>query len=130
MTLQGMELLLEGLNPTKLLGLHDHRVVHVAHPVFSLSKCQLMFTISRTTTATYRHLNVGHGMVQTGTNHTNQLLTGFDDLCPCSLVVTLIPLLCAPLHLGSIVGCEGDALETMMSCNCTSVAHEDNLLDI
>ena len=33
MTLQGKELLLEGLDPAKLFGLHDHHVVSVVHPV-------------------------------------------------------------------------------------------------
>ena len=35
-TLQGKELLLEGLNSSKLLGLHDHCIVRAVHPVFSL----------------------------------------------------------------------------------------------
>ena len=36
-TLQGKELLLEGLNTSKLFGLHDHRIVYAVHPIFSLS---------------------------------------------------------------------------------------------
>ena len=35
-TLQGKELLLEGLNLSKLFGLHNHHIVHVVHPIFSL----------------------------------------------------------------------------------------------
>ena len=31
------ELLFQGLDPTKLLGLHDHRIVRAVHRVFSLS---------------------------------------------------------------------------------------------
>ena len=37
-TLGGMELLLQGLNPSQLLGLHDHRIVHAVHPIFGLLK--------------------------------------------------------------------------------------------
>ena len=40
-TLQGMELLLEGLNSTKLFGLYDHCIVCAVHPILSLSSCQL-----------------------------------------------------------------------------------------
>ena len=35
-TLQGMELLLKGLNPAKLFSLHDYCIVYMAHPIFSL----------------------------------------------------------------------------------------------
>ena len=35
-TLRGMELLLKGLNPAELFGLHDHRIVYAAHTVLSL----------------------------------------------------------------------------------------------
>ena len=83
-----MELLLKGLDPAKLLGLHDHHVVHAAHPVLSLSEVNQLNPDSQIHSLTYRHLDIGHGMVQTSTNHTDQLLTGVDDLCPCSLVVT------------------------------------------
>ena len=38
MTLRGMELLLKGLNPTKLLGLHDHCIVCAVHPILGLLK--------------------------------------------------------------------------------------------
>ena len=38
MTLRGMELLLQGLNPSQLLGLHDHHIVHTVHPIFGLLK--------------------------------------------------------------------------------------------
>ena len=37
-TLQGMELLLEDLDPAKLFSLHDHRIVCTAHPILSLSR--------------------------------------------------------------------------------------------
>ena len=76
---------------------------------------QLMVTISGTTTTTYHHLNISHGMVQTSTDHTDQLPTRVDSLCPCSLVVTLVPLLHVPLHLSSVVGSEGETLEMMTS---------------
>ena len=64
---------------------------------------------------TYRHLNIGHGMVQTGTNNTHQLAAGIDDFRPQPLIVTLVPLLCASLHLCHIVGSQGQVLQMMMS---------------
>ena len=36
MTLESMELLLESLDPFQQFSLHDHRIVHTVHPIFSL----------------------------------------------------------------------------------------------
>ena len=54
-------------------------------------------------------------MVQTSTNHTDQLPTGVKDLRPHALVIVLVPLLHAEAHLCSIVGCQGDAPEMTAS---------------
>ena len=79
-TLSRVELLLQGLDPTQLFSLHDHHVVCVVYPVFSLTK-----VVSDgphkccTTIATYCHLNIRHGVVQTSTDNTHQLSTGVND---------------------------------------------------
>ena len=65
-------------------------------------------------------LDVHHGMINTGPDDTDQLLTSVD--CPqvWPLVVTSVPLLRASLHLNRIVGHQGQMLQTTMSSHGTS----------
>ena len=66
---------------------------------------------------TYHHLNIGHGVVQTCTDNTNQLSTGVDDLQTSPLVVMFVPFLGALLHLSSVIRSKGEMLETTTSGN-------------
>ena len=63
MTLGGVELLLQGLNPSQLFGLHDHHIVHTVHSIFSLLKSVNYGTLTEYQYCTYHHLNIGHGMI-------------------------------------------------------------------
>ena len=63
---------------------------------------------------TYCHLDIGHGMIQTGPHDADQLSTEVNGFYPRPLVVTAIPFLGALLHLGGIVGSEGEMFETTM----------------
>ena len=93
-----------------------------SHPQPSKSH-QWWLTSSGTTTATYCHLNISHGVVQTSTNNTDQLLTKINRLRPQTLIVMVIPFLGTSLHLGGIVGSEGETLEMTMSRDWTQ-CHE------
>ena len=66
---------------------------------------------------TYCHLDIGHGMIKTGTNDTDQLSTSVNDFQPWTLVIMLVPFLGAMTHLSGIVGSEGNMLEMAMSGN-------------
>ena len=112
-----VELLLQGLNLAKLFSLHDHCIVCVVHSIFSLLKSISYGNSLEYQYYTYCHLDIGHGMIKTSTNDTDQLLTSVNDFQPWTLVVTLVPFLGAMTHLSGIVGSEGNMLEMAMSGN-------------
>ena len=116
-TLGGMELLLKSLDSSQLFGLHNHHIVHTVHSIFSLLKSVSYSYSYEYQYYTYGHLYIGHGMVYCSPHHSDQLLTGVDDIRTWSLVVTLIPLLHGSLHLCCVVRSQGQALEMMMSGN-------------
>ena len=64
---------------------------------------------------TYCHLNISHGMVQTGTDNTHHLVAGIHNLQTSPLVIMFIPFLGAMSHLGSIIQSKREVLETTMS---------------
>ena len=113
-TLQGMELLLEGLDLTKLFGLHDHHIVCMVHPIFGLEG-RISGHHQGSTVQPHHHLNIRHGVVQPSTHHSNQLTTSVDNLQPRPLVVMPVPLLRTAFYLCCIVGHQGQMLEMMMS---------------
>ena len=113
--LRRAELLFQGLNLTKLFSLHDHCVVCTVHPVLGLSKLKSVDTQKRIHSSTYCQLDVHHRMVQTGTDDTNQLITGVYCCRSRPLLIVPFPLLHTAFHLCRIVGSQGQTLETMMS---------------
>ena len=69
-----LELLLQGLDMTKLLGLHDHHIVHTVHHIIRL-EVKSVDHLKWIHSLTYHGLDICHRMVQTGTNDPNQLTT-------------------------------------------------------
>ena len=105
---------------TKLFSLHDHRVVHMVHCIVRLRKIDQWMSNARSTVRSHRILNISHGMVDSGSDNTDQLPTNVDRLRACPLVVVPIPLLRAMLHLCHVVGSQGQRLETTTSSYGTS----------
>ena len=58
-------------------------------------------------------------MVKTDTDDTDELTTCINHLCPCSLVVVHVPLLCTVFHLCVVVGSQGQMLQMTTSHNWT-----------
>ena len=71
--------------------------------------------INRIYSSTYHQLDIRHRMVQTGTNNTNQLMTGIYRRRSRPLLITPVPLLHTAFHLCRVVGSQGQTLKTMAS---------------
>ena len=111
-----MELFFQGLDPTKLFGLHNHHVVRTVHRVVGLEReGQISQYQQRIYSSTDHCLNIRHRMIQTGPDDTDQLLTSVNHSQVWPLAIAPVPLLHASLHLSRIVGCQRQTLETMMS---------------
>ena len=74
-----------------------------------------METKTRSTVRSHRILNVGHGMVDPGTHHTDQLPGNVDRLRTSTLIVPTIPFLHTAFHLRRVIGSEGETLEAATS---------------
>ena len=99
---QRAELLLKGLDTTKLFGLHDHHIVRAVHCIIRLEVKSVDRQNGRIHSSTYHGLDVCHRMVQPGTNDPHQLTTRIDRLGVWPLVIAPVPLLRASLHLSQI----------------------------